>query len=54
LPKGLSLGDVERRPDGAIIVQRTVRRAVALAAAPLAEADFEVPKGLKPVQPRRP
>ena len=49
LPKGLNIGDVERRPDGAVVVQRTVRRAVALSNAPLAAAQFEVPKGLRPV-----
>lgn len=54
LPKGLSLGDAERRLDGAIIVQRTTRRAVALSDAPLEAAAFEVPAGLKAVHSGRP
>lgn len=54
LPKGLNLGDVERRPDGAVVVQRTVRRAVALSGAPLADEQFEVPKDLKAVRSGRP
>jgi hypothetical protein len=53
LPRGLNMGDVERRPDGAVVVQRTVRRAIALSSAPLAGAQFEVPRDLRPVD-RRP
>lgn len=54
LPKGLSLGDAERRPDGAVIVQRTTRRAIALTVATLEAAAFEVPAGLKAVNSGRP
>jgi hypothetical protein len=54
LPRGLTLGDgVERRPDGAIVVQRTVRRAVALSDAPIAPDRFELPPGAKPVAAKR-
>jgi hypothetical protein len=54
LPKGLQFGEVERRPDGSVVVQKTTRRAVALSNAPLADTAFEVPKGLKPVGSGRP
>ena len=53
LPKGLSLGDVERQPDGAVVVQRTWRRAIALSNAPIPEERFTVPPELKEVA-RRP
>jgi len=53
LPKGLNLGGVERRPDGAVVVQRTWRRAIALSNAPLPEERFTVPPELKEVV-RRP
>jgi hypothetical protein len=53
LPKGLNLGDVERRPDGAVVVQRTWRRAIALSNAPLPDERFTVPPELKEVV-RRP
>ena len=55
LPRGLELGEgVERRPDGAVIVQRTVREAIAISDAPLAAERFEVPRGTAPVATRRP
>jgi hypothetical protein len=54
LPKGLNLGDVERRPDGAIVVQRTRRQAIAVSNSPLADASFEVPKELQAVVSGRP
>ena len=55
LPRGLELGEgVERRPDGAVIVQRTVRRAIAISDAPLAPERFELPRGAAPVAARRP
>jgi hypothetical protein len=53
LPKGLNLGDVERRPDGAAVVQRTWRRAIALSNAPLPDERFTVPADFKEVV-RRP
>jgi hypothetical protein len=53
LPKGLSLGDVERQPDGAVVVQRTWRRAIALSNEPLPAERFTVPPELKEVA-RRP
>jgi len=53
LPKGLNMGDVERRPDGAVVVQRTLRRAIALSNAPIPEERFTVPPELKEVA-RRP
>jgi hypothetical protein len=50
LPRGLSLGEgVERRPDGAVIVQRTARQAIAISDAPIPADRFEVPRGAKPV-----
>jgi len=55
LPRGLQLGEgVERRPDGAVIVQRTVRQALAISDAPLAPERFEVPPGAAPVATRKP
>ena len=55
LPRGLNLGEgVERRPDGSVVVQKTVREAIAISEAPLAAELFEVPKGAKPVTPKRP
>ena len=55
LPRGLQLGEgVERRPDGAVIVQRTDRQAIAISDAPLAADRFEVPQGAAPVATRRP
>jgi hypothetical protein len=55
LPRGLNLGDgVERRADGSVVIQRTVREALSLSDAPLAPDRFEVPKGAKPVATKRP
>jgi len=55
LPRGLNLGEgVERRPDGAVVVQRTDRQAMAISDAPLAPERFEVPPGAVPVATRRP
>jgi hypothetical protein len=55
LPRGLELGEgVERRPDGAVIVQRTIRRALSISDAPLGAERFEVPRGSAPVAARRP
>lgn len=55
LPRGLELGEaVERRPDGSVVVQRTVRQAVSISDAPLPAERFEVPRGAFPVATRRP
>lgn len=53
LPKGLNLGAAERRPDGAVVIQKTWRRAIALSNAPIADERFVVPEGLEAVA-RRP
>ena len=55
LPRGLNLGEgVERLPDGSVVVQKTVRQAIAISDAPLAADLFEVPKGAKPLSAKRP
>jgi hypothetical protein len=55
LPRGLQLGEgVERRPDGSVIVQRTVRQAVSISDAPLTAERFEVPPGTAPLATHRP
>ena len=53
LPRGLQLGpDTARQPDGAVVVQRTTRRALAVSEAPIDPARFALPKGAHPVQRR--
>jgi hypothetical protein len=55
LPRGLNLGEgVERRADGSVVIQRTVREAIALSDGPSPPDRFEVPKGAKPVAQKRP